>query len=113
MNAEIISVVRQGLERWNMVPNARVSYLTDPTQPELHVPRVVVESSAGLTPGSPIVIGATDFHAEENSGHYIFSTPDFIYPIVEPYLDTYSFVFYPQVNHHAPHYMDALGRPLL
>lgn len=112
MNAEIISVVRQGLARWNLVPEARVNYLTDQAWPDLNVPRVVLSSRQGLKPRSPVVVGATGFHAEENSGHFIFSTPDFIYPVVKPYMDRCSFVFYPQVNHHAPQYMDALGRPL-
>lgn len=106
---EISTVVGSGLDRWRMVPNTYVSYLTEPGQPDLRVPRVIVKSRTGLTPGSPVVVCITDMHAEESSGHHIFSSPDKVFPIIQPHLDRYSFVIYPQVNHCGPQFIDAFG----
>lgn len=109
MRTEISTVVGSGLDRWWMVPNAKVSYLTEPAKPDLRVPSVVVPSRAGLAPGSPMVVCITDMHVEESSGHHVFSNPDHMLPIIDPYLDRYSFLIYPQVNHHGPQFMDAFG----
>lgn len=111
MNTEIHEVVQNGLDRWLLIPNVEVSYLVNEAWPDLLVPKIVIPSRRGLVYRSPVVVGATDFHVEENTGNYVFSDPDFVYPIVQEYVDRYSFVFYPQVNHHAPAFMDALGRP--
>lgn len=109
MKTEISTVVGAGLDKWRMVPNAHVSYLTEPDQPDLRVPRVVVMSRAGFAPGSPVVICITDMHAEESSGRHIFSNPDNVFPIINPHLDRYSFIIYPQVNHHGQQFIDAFG----
>lgn len=106
---EISTVVESGLNRWRMVPNAHVSFLTDPNEPDLRVPRVIVTSRAGFMPHSPVVVCITDMHAEESSGHHVFSNPDQVLPIIQPHLDRYSFVIYPQVNHHGPQFIDAFG----
>ena len=110
MVTEISAVVGSGLDRWRMVPNAHVSFLTEPGQPDLRIPRVVVESRVGFAPRSPVVVCITDMHAEESSGHYILSHPDQVFPIIDRYLDQLSFVIYPQVNHHGPQFIDAVGK---
>ncbi len=109
MRTEISTVVEWGLDRWRKVPNAHVSYLTEPERLDLRVPRVVVPSRAGLAPGSPLVVCITDMHLEESSGHYVFSNPDHMLPIIYPCLSRYSFLIYPQVNHHGPQFIDAFG----
>lgn len=110
MRTEISTVVESGLSRWRMVPNAHVRYLTEPGQPDLRVPRVFVKSRTGFAPGSPVIICITDMHAEESSGHHIFSSPDWVLPIIQPHLDRHSFVIYPQVNHHGSQFIDASGK---
>lgn len=109
MKTEISTVVESGLSRWRMVPNTHVSYLSEPGQADLRVPRVVVKSRAGFAPGSPVVICITDMHAEESSGRHLFSNPDNVLPIIKPHLDRYSFIMYPQVNHHGQQFIDAFG----
>lgn len=110
MRTEISTVVESGLDRWRMVPNAHVSYLTEPAKPDLRVPRVVVPSRTGLAPGSPVVICITDMHSEESSGHHVFSNPDHMLPVIDLHLDRYSFLIYPQVNHHGSQFIDASGK---